>query len=117
MGNAFVVALVGMVVVFVALALIILCIKLYSAAVIKVQAGKKSNQQNETEEAVALETPVDYAVSATHDDSELIAVITAAIVASMQGSGSGILVKSIRRIGHTTSIWNVAAETNIFSKL
>jgi len=41
--------------------------------------------------------------------SEMVAVITAAVMASIQSNNnSGLRVKSIKRIGHTTPIWNVA---------
>lgn len=48
------------------------------------------------------------AVESNAISSEIVAVITAAIMASMQGNGTGLHVKSIKRIGHTTPIWNVA---------
>lgn len=40
--------------------------------------------------------------------AEMVAVITAAVMSSIESNNTGLRVKSIKRIGHTTPIWNVA---------
>lgn len=120
MGRTFMVALVGMVVVFIVLTLIILCIKLYSGIING--SGKKKNAKDTTVNDSNPESqesqPVSEISSTVTDDTELIAVITAAIMACMQGSGTGLRVRSIRRIGHTTPIWNVTGRNEqVLSKI
>lgn len=122
MEKTLLVALVGMVVVFIVLILIIFCIRLYSGAISLI--GKRRNQkENETapepQQSISLS---DNTTNITHDavvdNTELIAVITAAIMACMQDSGTGLRVRSIRRIGHTTPIWNIAGRNEqILSKI
>jgi sodium pump decarboxylase gamma subunit len=119
MGRTFLVALVGMVVVFIVLILIILCIKLYSGII-----GRSRTRRNKPENETAPEPQQGLSLSdnttndAAVDNAEIIAVITAAIMACMQGSTTGLRVRSIRRIGHTTPIWNVAGRNEqILSKI
>ncbi len=120
MERTLMVALVGMVVVFIVLVLIILCIKLYSGIVRG--GGKKRSTKgaavNDTNPEPQETLPVSEISSAVTDDTEIIAVITAAIMACMQGSGTGLRVRSIRRIGHTTPIWNVTGRNEqVLSKI
>jgi len=53
------------------------------------------------------------------DDKELIAILTAAVAASMQRtSNSKIIVKSFRRIQQTSPVWNKSGRVEqIFGKL
>jgi len=120
------VVLVGMVVVFASLALLILCIKVYSSIIIMFRNRKNNVNNNKVQKNdiqikdVPETTSTDtIAESATEGiNPEIIAVITAAIVASMGSSGAGFKVKSIKRIGHTTPVWNVAGRNEyILSKL
>lgn len=116
--STFSVVLVGMVVVFASLTLLIFCIKIYSAIVSKFSNRKNNSnngqsnnvQKNDVQiKNVAETTNVNSTSTTQHGLSpELIAVITAAIAASMGGSSADLKVKSIKRIGHTTPIWNVA---------
>lgn len=103
------IALVGMVVVFAALVLIILCIKIYSGIVTKFSGRKNTNNKSDSEKKEVVETTnVNASSTLSGLSPELVAVITAAITAHMDNSGAGIKVKSIKRIRHTTPIWNVA---------
>jgi len=120
--NSLNVALVGMVVVFIALVLIIFSIKLFSAIFTRTQSNKPNGiNSNSNGKADKENTPPAAGSNVSASDTlspELIAVITAAIAASMQSSASGIRVKSIKRIGHTTPIWNIAGRNEyILSKL
>lgn len=103
------IALVGMVVVFIVLILIIFCIWLYSKLLNR-GTGKKDDgiKQDRAEPQENVSLPQSNPIVSANDDNEIIAVITAAVMACMQASGSGLLVRSIRRIGHTTPIWNIA---------
>jgi sodium pump decarboxylase gamma subunit len=121
-GRALMVALVGMVVVFIVLILIILCIRLYSGIIGR--GGKRretmeNNEATEPQQSIFLsDNSNDVSDAAAVDNTEIIAVISAAIMACMQDSGTGLRVRSIRRIGHTTPIWNVAGRNEqILSKI
>lgn len=116
------VVLVGMVVVFATLTLMIFCIKLYSAIIAKLSNRNNSsnnNTDNGNDRNEIIETTNANSNSTSNElNPELIAVIAAAIAASMGGSSSGIRVRSIKRIGHTTPVWNVAGRNEyILSKL
>ncbi len=120
--ESLVVALVGMFVVFAALVIIIFCIKLYTNLVRNDRTKKGNGDKKQTaENTIPSSAPtVKYAGLPNKTDPELIAVITAAVISSIQGSGSGsgLKVKSVRRIGHTTPIWNIAGRNEyILSKL
>ncbi|NLM10331.1 MAG: oxaloacetate decarboxylase, gamma chain [Clostridiaceae bacterium] len=106
------IVLVGMVVVYVVLTLLIFCIKIYSAIISKFSNRKNNSDNNGNPGKEVVETTSVNSNSTNHGLSpELIAVITAAIAASMGGSGTGLKVRSIKRIGHTTPIWNVAGRS------
>jgi len=53
-------------------------------------------------------TDVNRAESSDGLSSEVVAVITAAVMAYMQGNGTGLRVRSIKRIGQTAPVWNAA---------
>lgn len=120
--KSLVVALVGMFVVFIALVLIIFFIKLFSGIIIRSQ-GKKpeggNSVSNEKSDKEDIPAALNSDVSASGTLSpELISVITAAIAAAMQNNVSGIRVKSIKRIDHTTPIWNIVGRNEyVMSKL
>lgn len=113
------VVLVGIVVVFAVLTLLILCIKIYSAIIAKFSGTNNTNNKNSGKKEEPTEITKENPSSTVSGlNPELIAVITAAIAASMGGSGTDLRVKSIKRIGHTTPIWNVAGRSEyILTKL
>ena len=119
------IVLVGMVVVFSVLSLLIISIKIYSTIIIKFKnrnsnSDKNSPKTNDVQRIeVAETTSVDTISTAQNGlNPELIAVIASAIAAIMGGSSDGFKVKSIKRIGHTTPIWNVAGRNEyILTKL
>ncbi|ANX00613.1 OadG family protein [Thermoclostridium stercorarium] len=107
------VVLVGMVVVFGALVLLILFIKLYSSIISRFSKTKNSSDINDNDNVPRKETVKNTGINSANSspqgiNPELIAAITAAVVAAMGGSGTGFRVRSIKRIGHTTPVWNVA---------
>jgi hypothetical protein len=76
---------------------------------------KNENQGNESK--------VEIAASATANDasvnSELIAVITAAVMAVMSSNAaSDLMIRSIRRVGRNSPVWNIAGRDEyLMSKL
>jgi len=118
--NSLVVTLVGMFVVFCVLLLIVLCIVIYSRLVRgKTQkpgsVGNNSAGSNNAENAASEN---DTFSPADNINPELLAVITAAVAASLQGTNIRYTVRSIKRIGHTTPVWNVAGRNEyILSRL
>lgn len=93
----------GMVVVFLVLILISYIIdafKLISVVQNKLEARKAKNTalKDSTDNTVAQIEEKEETVS-TEDDLELVAVITAAVAASMGTSTDGFVVRSIRRAG------------------
>lgn len=66
-------------------------------------------QERNTVEAVSLET-VSTEIAPAQDQSELVAVIMAAISAAMGNNSTyNLQVKSIKRQGSSCSIWNAVA--------
>lgn len=116
--NSIILTLVGMFVVFCALLLIILCIAIYSRLV----RGKAKNNNNQNisvkPDNVEKQVSKNNNFSPADDiNPELLAVITAAVAAYMRNSNTAYMVKSIKRVGHTTPIWNVAGRNEyIFSR-
>ncbi len=87
--------LLGMGMVFVVLVIIICVIVLMSKVVRSIEgAGKKQEEPKVTAPAPVAETPVQ---EEEVDDLELVAVITAAVAASMGTSTDGFVVRSIKR--------------------
>lgn len=97
-GEGLVVAVIAMV--FIALFALIFNIKL-------VRTQKKNTQQpnKDTMEQNAAANSTDIV-----DSEELIAVITAAIAASLNRSTHSIVVQSIRRVPSVTPVWNQAGK-------
>ncbi len=99
LGYGAIVAIIGLSVVFVGLILIILSIYGISAIL---NGGKKKEKKTEEAPAVVQEAapvaadPVEETVEVT-DDSELIAVIAAAI-AAMDGGNKSLVIRSVRRV-------------------
>lgn len=107
------VSVLGMVVVFIGLLLLIVITQLYpkiagaliawSAAGKEKRAAKKAARAAAAKEAaVSAQTA---AAAAGHD--ELIAVISAAVAASLGVSANGVVIKSIKRTGTNAPAWGV----------
>ncbi len=94
----------GLLVVFVCLALIILVITILSVIL---KERKKSAVSEAIAEAVSKPLPQTPVVEV--QDDELLAVLTAAVAAAMeqQGSASPFVIRSYKRTGHA-SAWNSA---------
>ena len=98
------VTVVGLTIVFAVL--IILMIVLMLMKVIFAKEPKKQAAVQEVKPAPA--APVQSAAEDDIDDEELIAVLTAAIAASLNTSTYNLQIKSYRRIGNGSPAWNQA---------
>ncbi len=97
------VTLFGILVVFVALGILYVCINIMNKVLNPV--ANKGNKKPLTPAApvVAAEPqPVDEEIA---DDSELVAVITAAIAATLETSAHNIVVRNITRLPDCTPAW------------
>lgn len=111
------VLLTGFVVVFAVLLLLIGIIKLYGTIVYRIQTGQKEKKKK-TEPVIEAAKPVVTVPAAvieteeTVDDSELIAVISAAVYAMY--SDKKVKIKSIRRTPGKSAAWkNAGLSDNI----
>jgi Na+-transporting methylmalonyl-CoA/oxaloacetate decarboxylase gamma subunit len=113
------VALLGMTIVFLGLVSLIIITLVYpkianaliaKSSVRKAKAAEKkqakAKDKKKAEKAVLVQkVPVPAAAVATENDDVLIAVITAAIAASLGTSSNGVVIKSIERTGQNVPAW------------
>ncbi len=96
----------GILVVFMILVIIMLVIKAMALL------SGESKPKKAAVETKVVETPVaEPVVTQTTDDSELIAVITAAIAATMGGNTSGFVVRSYKTV--SGDAWNKAGRMDV----
>ena len=96
-----IVALQGMVIVFSVLILLMVVLVL-----MKVFFYKDPNKQKTEQAEVIVTAPVEKEEDI--DDGELIAVLTAAVAASLNTSTYNLKIKSYRRVGNKAPVWNRA---------
>ena len=118
-GSAILVAVLGLSIVFIVLALIMLVLIVME----KIFAPKKNEiPKQSVKQEVKKEEPKQTKKVNKSDDAELIAVLTAAISAclnatSSSGVSSKFKIKSYRKLGDTNSAWNNASrKENIYSR-
>ncbi|MEG6612384.1 OadG family protein [Pseudoclostridium thermosuccinogenes] len=116
--------IVGMVVVFSVLVLLSAIISLFSKIASAGKTGGKDKMNTKDNDMPAPQAHKDVVEESTayieqKDDSELVAVLTAAVIAAMGGSSeSNIHVKSYRRIPQISPVWNsVSRKEQIAAKL
>ena len=102
MGGAGIVFLVGLSIVFIALVVIILILMLQAMIFKNVGKGKKA----EKKAAAPAPAPAPVQAAAPVEDDAEIAAVIAAVVAMMSESGSGLKIRSIRRVGKNNTGWN-----------
>ena len=102
MGGAGIVFLVGLGIVFIALVVIILILMLQALIFKNVGSGKKA----EKKAAAPAPAPAPVQAAAPAEDDAEIAAVIAAVVAMMSESGSGLKIRSIRRVGKNNTGWN-----------
>ena len=98
------VTILGMGVVFIILIILCLVLKLFE----KIFANQKQPQNHQVTAPVSVNAPV----TADEDDTELVAVISAAIAASLNTSTYNLNIRSVKRLG---SSWNQAARVQNFN--
>lgn len=102
MGGAGIVFLVGLSIVFIALVVIILILMLQAMIFKNVGKGKKAEKKS----AAPAPAPAPVQAAAPAEDDAEIAAVIAAVVAMMSESGSGLKIRSIRRVGKNNTGWN-----------
>lgn len=110
------VAIMGIGIVFVALFMLFLIIKLLEKVIHQSESGarkkeeQKAAQEEAAKQAAAAETETAPAAeegeAATGEDEQLVAVITAAIAASMETSTHSVVVRNIVRTPDVTPAWS-----------
>lgn len=109
------VTLIGIAIVFAGLVLLIGLIKVVALATGSI--GAKPKQEKKAAEPVPVAAPVaEAAAPAANADDELIAVITAAIAAMMDGDNSGFVVRRVRRVSNTPAWSKSGREEQVYSR-
>lgn len=100
LGDAGIITLFSMLIVFAALLVISYAIDVMRICISKSKSGKKADKKVEVK-------PIEPVVQTIQeqDDTELVAVITAAIAAMTGSSTNGLVVKNIKRIPDLDSAW------------
>lgn len=118
LGFGLIVTLIGMLTVFFGLVLLIGLIKLMENATANLGKGgkksKKSKKQAEAPAPAPVAAPVVEEVPVA-DDSELIAVISAA-VAMMMEDGSAFTVRRVRRVQNAPAWQKAGREEQVYSR-
>lgn len=118
LGFGLIVTLIGMLTVFFGLVLLIGLIKLMENATANIgkggKGGKKGKKQAEAPAPAPVAAPVVEEVPVA-DDSELIAVISAA-VAMMMEDGSAFTVRRVRRVQNAPAWQKAGREEQVYSR-
>ncbi|MFR3797731.1 MAG: OadG family protein [Christensenellales bacterium] len=113
LGFGLTVTLIGIAIVFLGLTILIGLIKLMEKATANLgKGGKKAKKQAE---APSRRLPRPWWRSAVADDSELIAVISAA-VAMMMEDGSAFTVRRVRRVQNAPAWQKAGREEQVYSR-
>jgi hypothetical protein len=96
--------------IFTLLADVCVIVFIFSYFVSKNRSGDiNTNNASSTETNSTISFPAENKAEYSNAlSAETVAVITAAVMAYTHGSSTGLRVRSIKRTGHTTSVWNVA---------
>jgi sodium pump decarboxylase gamma subunit len=114
--NGWVLTLVGITVVFVSLILLSFAIVIISKLVAAGNILKSTDTEKRNEEDNVTKRVKTKVIEST-DDDKLVAVLTAAIMASMGNKPDcKIRVKSFRRIPQTSPAWNLAGRYDYISE-
>ena len=105
--------LIGMLIVFFGLLVLIMCITVMH----KVMTGGQKKKELPAQEAPVIQTPAPEPVieEPEEDDSELIAVISAAIAAVWDNQESGFVVRRVRRISNSPLSARLARDEQMYS--
>lgn len=107
LGYGFSVMLLGLFIVFLGLCILIGLIKVMSIVVGKLTAGKKNAQTPKAPAPVVVPQPVAEAAAEETgvNEDELVAVITAALMAYAKDSNKTLVVRNIRRAAAKAPAW------------
>lgn len=108
------VILLGMLVTVSVLVLLWACIAIMSSVLAKVEKSKEDKKSASVDKKVPVKTEVVKIVE-EEDDQELVAVITAAIAASLNTSLHNIVVTNIVRTDDVTPVWGKAGRSDIMN--
>lgn len=106
--------LLGMFVTFVALVLIMYLTKLMSRIILSLDKKSQPAKPAVVQPAVA-QPSAPVQVAASEEDEELVAVITAAIAASLNTSMHNIVVTNITRVNDTTPAWGKVGRNEVMA--
>lgn len=114
LGEGLQVTVVGLAIVFSVLVILMLVLMAMKALFYKPNKIKQANVSPQVKNEAK---PVNKAVQAEDDmdESELIAVLTAAIAASLNTSTYNLNIKSYRRVGNSSPSWNKAGLTDVIN--
>lgn len=110
------VALIGMAIVFAGLVVLIGLVKLLVLATGNIGKPKQEKKAAEPAPAPVAAPVAEAAAPAAGTDDELIAVITAAIAAMMDGDNSGFVVRRVRRVSNTPAWSKSGREEQVYSR-
>ena len=113
LGFAFLVMLIGLLIVFFGLIILICLIKLMSI-IVGALTGKKKEQAAPAPAPVVVPEPVAEAAAEETglENDELIAVITAALAAFNKDGNKTLVVRSVRRAAAKTPAWTKAGRAD-----
>lgn len=119
-GRGLEVTVTGLVVVFSVLIILMLVLILMKVVFYKEPKEDKGSEalKDKSAPSAAVSAPQTAKPSesgAQIDDKELIAVITAAVAASLNTSTYNLKVKSFRRISDNSPLWNKAGRTDVIN--
>lgn len=103
------VAFIGLLIVFSVLIILMLVMMLMKKIFYKPDAPAKA----EAPAPAPVAAPAPAPVQASANDAELVAILTAAIAASLNTSTYNLKIKSYRRIGNTAPAWNKAGRRDV----
>ena len=113
LGFAFLIMLIGLMIVFFGLIILICLIKLMSI-IVGALTGKKKEQASPAPAPVVVPKPVAEAAAEETglENDELIAVITAALAAFNKDGNKTLVVRSVRRAAAKTPAWAKAGRAD-----
>lgn len=105
---------IGLVIVFGVLLILMAILMLMKVVFYKDPSKADTNVKTEAAAPVA-EVKSETAVADDMDESELVAVLTAAIAASLNTSTYNLKIKSFKRVGNSSPAWNKAGLNDVIN--
>ncbi len=112
-GSALLVAVLGLGTVFIVLAILMFILMLMEKIFYK-----KGGEAEAPAPAAPAAQPVEVSSGEGTDEGELVAVLTAAVAASLKTSAYNLQIKSYRKLSGASSVWNNASrKENVYGRL